>query len=81
MYLKPNMYMLFRNFSQVVDFTNLEMNLDGKSIDRIGEDCKDNYFKFVGIKLDEHLTWCHHLNHVRGKLSSANYAISPIKNL
>ena len=74
-------YMLFRKSSQVVDFTNLEIKLDGKSIDRIGEDCKDNYFKFVGIKLDEHLTWCHHLNHVRGKLSSANYAISRNKNL
>jgi hypothetical protein len=74
-------YMLFRQPSQMIDFNNYNIKMDDKTIERIGEDCKTKFFKFVGIKLDEHLTWSHHLNHVRGKLSSANYALSRIKNL
>ena len=73
--------MLFRQPSQMIDFNNYNIKMDDKTIERIGEDCKTKFFKFVGIKLDEHLTWSHHLNHVRGKLSSANYALSRIKNL
>ena len=74
-------YILFRDKSQQVDFTNLKLKIQNEDIDRIGEDCKEKLFKFVGVHLDEHLTWKHHLKHVRGKAASANYALSRLRNL
>ena len=48
-------------------------------MERIGDDCKTKYFKFVGIHLDEHLTWLYQINHVHAKLASGNYAIAQSK--
>ena len=64
-----------------VDFSQLNLQIGNEKIERIGDDCKDNFFKFVGIRLDEHLTWSHQINHIHSKLASGNYAISQTKNL
>ena len=45
-----------------------------KKIDRIWAGCVEKYLKFVGMRLDELLTWKHHTGHVRGKVASAVYA-------
>ena len=63
-----------------VDFSNLHLILDGKSIDRIGTGCSDTSFKFVGHHLDEFLSWENHIKHAISKLSSANFAIGRSKN-
>ena len=63
----------------VVDFSNLTLKLDGKKVDRIGNNCEDSSFKFVGHHLDEFLTWDAHINLVLSKLGSANYAIAQTK--
>ena len=74
-------YILFRNQDMKVDFSNLELSIDSGKIDRIGKDCDEKYFKFVGVYLDEFLSWDHHLNAIRSKLSCANFAISKIKRI
>ena len=33
-----------------------------------GQNCKDKYFKFVSVRLDEYLTWDYHIDHVSKKL-------------
>ena len=57
-----------------------QLNTIGQ-LDRIGKDCDEKYFKFVGVYLDEFLSWDHHLNAIRSKLSCANFAISKIKRI
>ena len=74
-------YILFRNQDMKVDFSNLELSIDSGKIDRIGKDCDEKYFKFVGVYLDEHLSWDHHINAIRSKLSCTNFAISKIKRI
>ena len=74
-------YILFRNPTQKVDFANLSLRINGQNIERIGNDCNIKSFKFVGIHLDEYLQWDAHIQHVRCKLSSANFVLSKIKNL
>ena len=73
-------YILFRTKRMIVDFSQLKLSIGTKKVDRIGSDCKEKYFKFVGHRLDEFLSWDHHINHVQGKLSSANFAIGSAKN-
>ena len=63
-----------------VDFTHLNLHIGQEKIERIGDTCKDKFFKFVGIRLDEHLTWSHQINHVHSKLASGNFAIAQTKN-
>ena len=62
-----------------VDFTDLNLKIGHENVERIGSNCKNKYFKFVGHHLDEFLTWEHQINHVHGKLASGNYAIARTK--
>ena len=72
--------MILRKSSKEVNPT-VHLKIDDRAIDRIGDDCPEKYFKFVGIRIDEHLTWQAQINHVRAKLASANFALAKIKNL
>ena len=64
-----------------VNFQNLKLKIGNENVERIGSDCQTNSFKFVGLHLDEFLTWDQQINHVHGKLASSNYAISTAKNV
>ena len=74
---------LMRQIDRQIDIQldNLELKINGQTIERIGEGCTQSSFKFVGIHLDEFLSWEPHLKHVRGKISSAYFALSRVKNL
>ena len=74
-------YILFRKKNVHVDFENIHLKLGEEQIERIGSECTNKYFKFVGLYLDEHLTWDHQVQHVHNKLSSGNYAINSAKNV
>ena len=78
--VKKTKFMLFSGHEKVIDQGNLNLQIDGKSVDKIGNNCKDKYFKFVGHVLDENLTWEGHLEHIAKKLASANFAINSSKN-
>ena len=53
--------------------------LCGKEVERIGDEQKTKYFKFLGLRVDEKLKWDHHILSVRARLSSANFALSRAK--
>jgi hypothetical protein len=44
--------------------------------DRVGTNCKEKEFKFVGHVLDDRLTWVGHVEHLSKKLAGANFAIN-----
>lgn len=73
-------YIVFRK-KQMKIFPDIhKLQIGNENIERIGLGCEDEYFKFVGMKLDEFLTWEHHIKHVENKVSSASFALSRIKN-
>ena len=75
-------YILFRGKTQEhLDLSQLDIQIDGQSVERVGKNCTSKSFKFVGIHLDEFLTWEYHIEKVRNKLASANFAISRVKTL
>ena len=78
--VKKTKYILFRSKNMDVDWTNLNLKLGSELVDRIGNGCKENSFKFVGHYLDEFISWDQHLKHVISKLASADYAIGRTKN-
>ena len=74
---KKTKFILFKNKTSHCHIR--ELFIGGETIDRIGENCKEKSFKFLGHHLDENLSWSHHLNHVYKKLVSANFALSRSK--
>jgi hypothetical protein len=74
-------YILFNKKANYPNLSDFSLKIDNTEIERIGESCTNKYFKFVGILLDENLSWSYHISHVRGKLASANYALSKLKNI
>ena len=67
--------MLFTGQRNNTDIQNLEIKIDGKLVEQIGNNCK-----FVGQVLDKNLTWDGHIEHVSKILASANFAINSSKN-
>ena len=74
---KKTKYILFKNQNSHLHFG--ELLIGGEAIARIGENCEDKSFKFLGHHLDETLSWSHHTNHIFKKLVSANFALSRSK--
>jgi hypothetical protein len=74
---KKTKYILFKN--QSCHLHTGELFIGGEAIERIGENCRETSFKFLGHHLDEHLSWSHHSNHVYKRLISANFALSRSK--
>ena len=53
-----------------------KITIGDREVERIGNDCNLKSFKFVGVHLDENMSWEHHINHVINKISSSNYALN-----
>jgi len=58
-----------------------DVRIGGVWINRIREDCEEKFFKFVGLHLDEHLSWDYHLIELNKKLSSSYFALKSVKNI
>ena len=56
------------------------LKIGNQTIDQIGSNCKEKYFKFVGHVLDDKLSWDGHIEHIAKKLASANFGINSSKN-
>lgn len=74
-------YILFRKQNMTPNLNNLSLIIDNSEIERIGKDCKDNSFKFVGVHIDEFLSWKDHIKHVNSKLASSTFALSKVRNV
>jgi hypothetical protein len=59
-------YMLFSHCK-----TNLTLWLMGHNILRIQESGPERSFKLVGVHLEEHMNWKHHITHVKQKMAGA----------
>ena len=48
---------MFRKKSMNISSTLPDARIGGVGINGIGEDCEEKFFEFVGLHLDEYLTW------------------------
>lgn len=59
----------------ILDERICNLKIGNEEIKRIGNNCPDKYYKFVGIR-----TWEHQTNHVSSKVASATFALNQVKN-
>ena len=66
--------MVFRGKNQHVHYHDLY--LQNNIIERVGEKCKENFVRFLGIWIDESLSFSGHLAKLKSKLNSGIYALA-----
>lgn len=53
----------------------------GTKIAQVGKDFQDKFVKFLGLHVDEKLTWSYHISKVAAKLRSVLYHLNKVKNI
>ena len=76
--VKKTKFMIFSDKS--LDIGPNILKIGNQTIEQIGTNCKEKYFKFVGHVLDDKLSWDGHIEHIAKKLASANFGINSSKN-
>ena len=61
---KKTKYILFRPNITHPNINNRHIILNEHSVDRVGNTQKEKSFKFLGIHMDETLTWKYHINKI-----------------
>lgn len=62
-------------------FDQYTIKIDNHEIDRIGNNQAVDSFKFLGIYLDENITWKQHISAISSKISMSIYAMNRAKNI
>ena len=73
-------FMIFRDKKIKLDENICRLKIGTECPTRIGGNCTEKFYKFVGIKLDEFLNWDHHIKHVTQKLASGSFLLNKSKN-
>ena len=76
--VKKTKFMIFSDKN--LDIGANILKIGNQTIEQIGTNCKEKYFKFVGHVLDDKLSWDGHIEHIAKKLASANFGINSSKN-
>ena len=74
-------YMVIRSPHKQPDFSNLFLHINNNKLTQVGSGHKEETTKFLGIYLDEHLTWKSHINYINNKISRALFMINQAKNV
>lgn len=72
-------YIVIRPSYMRTDLTKLNIAINGTQLDRIGNDCPLKSCKFLGIHIDENLTWKYHINQVKKNVSGALFSLKQVK--
>jgi len=73
-------FIVLRPSYQKIDFTGLTVRINGVQLSQIGKDFDEQYTKFLGVNIDEHLSWKFHLKHINTKISRALFMIKQVKH-
>ena len=76
--VKKTKFMVFSETNSEIG--NNRLKIGDTTIEQVGTNCKEKYFKFVGHVLDDRLSWEGHIEHITKKMASANFGINSSKN-
>ena len=71
--------MVFKGGTKKVDFNILDISVGGTHLEQIGSQFQEKTTKFLGVFLDETLSWKYHLIYMNNKISGALYGIKQVK--
>ena len=59
---------------------NLPLHINSELIEKISKTSNEHSVKFLGILLDEHLSWKAHINYINRKITHAIFSLNQVKN-
>ena len=74
-------YIIFRSNHQRFNNNEHSVQIDGVKLCQIGRNHNEKSTKFLGVFIDEFLTWESHINHIHSTISRAIFMIKQVKNL
>ena len=79
--LNPNKtkYMIIQNPLKPRSFDDKRVYINGNLLSKVGHNNNEKSCKFLGIYLDEFLSWKHHLSYVNTKISRSLFALKQAK--
>ena len=79
--LGPLLYLIYVNDIAMSTTANLDIHIGNTALEKIGSHSHEQSTKFLGLVIDEHLTWKNHLAHVNKKKLGALFSIKQAKNI
>ena len=73
-------YIVIRPPSLKGDFFQKHIMIENTLLHRISKDCDEKAAKFLGILINENLTWKYHLSHINKKVSRALFSLKQVKH-
>ena len=79
--LNPNKtkYIVIRSPSQTCHLAGLKLLINGTALSQIGIDFEEHSTKFLGVNIDEFLSWKYQLNYINTNISRSLFMIRQIK--
>ena len=78
--LKKTKYIIIKAPGKLPNLQNYNIKIAGVELIRIGYDCEEPVTKFLGLFIDDSLSWKCHMAHVNSKISRAMFAINQVKH-
>ena len=77
---KKTKFIVVKPFQRQYDCTNLSVCVNNVPLMQIGSSFWQKFTKFLGIYIDESLSWRHRVNYINNIISRALYAIKQVKH-
>ena len=74
-------YLVIRSPHKKCKLDGLGLKINNTPLTRIGSDCIETSTKFLGVNLDETLSWTPHISHIARKVSRTLFAIKQMKHI
>ena len=74
-------YIIIKPKAYKLNLDNHQLSIHGRVIDRISGTSENKSTTFLGIHIDEHLTWNEHIKYINLKLSRTLFVIGQLKHL
>ena len=78
--VKKTKYILFRPRNYTTNISQNRIYLNGEEVDQISNINIETSFKFLGLHVDESLTWKYHVKKVCARIARSNYILNKVKN-
>ena len=73
-------YIVIKPNNHICHYDNLSIMINGTKLSQIGNQFDEQSTTFLGVYIDESLSWKHHINHINKKISRALFCIKQVKN-
>ena len=74
-------YIVIRPKHNRHDISHYSVHIGNTTLSRIGNDCTEKSTKFLGMHLDENLSWKYHINEINKKISKSLFFLKQVKKM